>query len=220
MALRNRAMDFALERELDVGSTEAGNQTTISTKGHGGTRLPMAIRLDASVIGNSDTGYMQFGGLSAAIGVSNILTLGGFAATGTETTTKTGFKMSGNQPAFGMYLRSRQPSRTGVTWKLAVARSSGDADITRSAVLANTETGTGSASLNTTAASAEFGYGFARGNAVFTPFVRLATVSTDRGAFSEDATVSFPASFNAYSLTETTLSLGLNGHIKAVVPTR
>jgi len=122
--------------------------------------------------------------------------------------------MTGNQPAFGLYLRSRNPSNLGLTWKVSAAGSMGKATITRSAVLASTEAGHGVASLVTSSASAEVGYGFELGQIQLTPFTRLATVSTTREAYSEASDVSFPATFNSYKQSEMTITLGVSGRGK------
>lgn len=210
---RNAALSFALGRELNLRNGGTAPREVVSSQGQPALRLPMAVRLDGVVVNSAATGRMQYAGVSGAFGLSDTLTLGGFVSTGSEATTETGFSMTGNQPAFGIYLRSGDVSQTGLTWKVALAAMAGNADIARPATLANTEAGHGTASLDGRSATAEVGYGFDTGAAMLSPFVQIASATTTRGAYTEASDISFPVSYEAYSPAVTTLTLGLNGNV-------
>ena len=210
---RNAALSFALGRELRLRNGGSAPQEVVSSQGQPALRMPMAIRLDGAVVDSAATGQMQYAGVSGAFGLSDTLTLGGFVSTGSEATTETGFSMSGNQPALGIYLRSGDAGQTGLTWKVALGAMAGNADIARPATLANTEAGHGTASLDGRSASAEVGYGFNAGAAMLSPFVQIASATTTRGAYTEASDISFPVSYDAYSSAVTTFTLGLNGEV-------
>ncbi len=198
IGMRNAGLDAARERELEVRRPASGTQPP-----------PMALRLEGSLTANAETASAGFAAITGAVGIGERLVLGGFLSTGAEISTQTGFSMSGGQPAAGIYLRSRDVLASGVTWKLALAGLSGAAQITRSALLADTEPGTGAAALDGSSASFELGYTIVGDDGKLTPFLRLAGASTTRSAYTETDAVSFPVSFDAYDFTETTLTLGL-----------
>ena len=208
VGMRNAVMNFTLNRELTVNRPAA-------TKADGPATLPMALRLEAGLADSSGTGQQHFGGITAALGLSDSLTLNGFVSGLGELRGIDGLDLSGDQTAIGFSLRSNSAGNTGLTWRLAVARSGGDADISRSSALADTESGSGNASLTTLAARGEIGYGFDRGFALLTPYLRIENARTTRGAYTESGSVSSPASFDAYTSEVTTATLGLNGELRA-----
>jgi len=205
---RNGAAVFSLGRELVVARTGTG-----ATRAKFSLGMPMAIRLEGSLSGNQGVNNAASGGLSAAFGLSDTLTLGGFVSAGKELTSYNTIAQSAVQTNLGLYMRSGQPDHLGLTWKLALASSTGDATITRDALLLNTEAGTGTAALATYAASFELGYGLNVNAYKLTPFLRVSVSQTARGAYTEDAAITFPVTYDAYTETQAVATLGMDGTI-------
>lgn len=197
-------------RRSDLRPASGTLQAIQSTRG-GETTRPIALQFNYSVVGSAESALVQIAGVNAEVGLNNAYTLGGFLTNTSELTSKTGFRMSGSQPAGGLYLRWRDPVNAQLTWKVAAAGSIGRAIITRTSNLVSTEAGHGETTMQTMSASAEVGYSFAAGPIQVSPVLKLATASSIRGGYTEVNDISFPVTFNKLVQTETTLSLGING---------
>ena len=203
---RNGAAVFSLGRELEVARAGTG-----PTRAKFSLGMPMAIRLEGALSGNQGVNNAASGGLSVAFGLGDKLTLGGFVSVGKEKTSYNTINQSGVQTNLGLYLRSRQPERLGLTWKLALAASAGDASITRAATLVNTEAGTGTAALSTYAASFELGYGLNVQAVNLIPFLRVSVSQSQRDGYTEGAAITFPVTYDAYTEAQATATLGFAG---------
>ena len=209
IAALGAGLSFAAETELDAGAGGPPSTVSISSKSHSDSQ-PMVIRLGASASSNADTGSLSFGSVSAAIGLSEELTVGGFASLGTEASSLGGLGFDGTITSFGAFVRSNPLGGSGLTWKAAVATSGGAVTISRDDSLVGTEAASGSSTLSSTAASFELGYRIAAQNRITTPFLRLAQTSTTRAAYDEDASYDFPISYDSVTEVVTTATLGLD----------
>jgi probable HAF family extracellular repeat protein len=209
IAALGAGLSFAAETELDAGSGGQPSTVSISSKSHSDS-LPMVIRLGASASSNADTGSLSFGSVSGAIGLSEELTVGGFASLGTEASSLGGLGFDGTITSFGAFVRSTPLGGSGLTWKAALATSGGAVTISRDDSLVGTEAASGSSTLSSTAASFELGYRMAAQNRITTPFLRLAQTSTTRAAYDEDASYDFPIFYDAVTEVVTTATLGLD----------
>ena len=209
VAALGAGLSFAAETELDAGTGGQPSTVSISSKSYSDS-LPMAIRLGASASSNADTGSLSFGSITGAIGLSEELTVGGFASLGTEASSLGGLGFDGKINSFGAWVRSKPLGGSGLTWKAALANSNGAVTISRDDSLVGTEAASGSSTLSSTAASFELGYRMAAQNRITTPFLRLAQTSTTRAAYDEDASYNFPISYDAVTEVVTTATLGLD----------
>lgn len=208
--MSNASLGAMLGRELEVSRSGSGG-AAFSSKGAGGHARPVAIRFEGTLASNVAIGTQASGGATAAVGIGERLTFGGFVTTGNEISALGGFGVDTQQTAGGIYLRSRAADRTGLTWKAALAYSGGDARIVRAATLANTEAGTGTSLLATTAGSFEIGTGIQAGKALLTPFVRIAAMSTTRAGYTEANTIAFPVTYDAYRQDIVVATVGIEG---------
>ena len=209
IAALGAGLRFAAETELDAGTGGQPSTVSISSKSYSDS-LPMVIRLGASASSNADTGSLSFGSVSAAIGLSEEMTVGGFASLGTEASSLGGLGFDGTITSFGAFVRSTPLGGSGLTWKAALATSGGAVTISRDDSLVGTEAASGSSTLSSTAASFELGYRMAAQNRITTPFLRLAQTSTTRAAYDEDASYDFPIFYDAVTEVVTTATLGLD----------
>jgi probable HAF family extracellular repeat protein len=193
-----------LGQEIMEMGAEGGN-AVLSSQGR--ARNPVTLRFSLGASTN-DAGDARIAGVTAATAIGNALTLGGYVGLEDYSSDLGGFKTDGAVGAFGVYLRSNAGG-TGWTWKLAASHLGGDADITRAATLAATETGTGSADFRARSVLAEVGYGFDRGGMRVTPFGRLSHTKSKRDAYTEASGIAFPVSYGDHEQSWTVLGLGI-----------
>jgi len=206
------SLSLAAETELDASEVAKPSNDTISSKSYS-DRLPTVIRLGASASSNADTGSLSFGSASGAIGLSEEMTIGGFAALGTKPSSLGGLAFDGAISSFGAFVRRNPLGGSGLTWKAALATSVGDVTISRDDSLVGTEAASGSSGLSSTSASFELGYRILAQNRVTSPFLRLARTSTTRAAYDEGTSYSFPISYDAVTELVTTATLGVDSRL-------
>jgi len=206
------SLSLAAETELDASEVAKPSNDTISSKSYS-DRLPTVIRLGASASSNADTGSLSFGSASGAIGLSEEMTIGGFAALGTKPSSLGGLAFDGAISSFGAFVRRNPLGGSGLTWKAALATSVGDVTISRDDSLVGTEAASGSSGLSSTSASFELGYRILAQNRVTSPFLRLARTSTTRAAYDEGTSYSFPISYDAVTELVKTATLGVDSRL-------
>lgn len=201
-----------VDNELEPGEAGGGG-ATVSTQGAMPKRMPIALNFSASRTTNGIGLSQNNASLSAAVGLTPYLTFGGFVQTSSQGQGTATFDFAGNSPSAGLYLRGGQKFGTGLTWKLSYAMMKGDATITRDAGFANTEIGTGTASVEATALNAEVGFGYNLRNTAMNSFVQVKRTTGERGAFTETAGATFPINYDAFSQEHTTFVLGTSARI-------
>jgi uncharacterized membrane protein len=204
------ALASAVETELFIAPSKATvNDFVVSTSGVA-PRKPMVFSISASQSSNDDTGNLKLASLSAAIGVSQQITAGGFLAAGDDGTNLSGFGFDGILTSFGGFVRGVPLGETGLTWKASLAQSIGDVTINRDAILTGTEAGQGFSAIRSFASSFELGYQMKSGTSSTTPFVRATQTSSTRNAYQEKTDVSFPISYAESTETVTTATFGVD----------
>jgi len=193
-----------LGQEIMEMGAEGGN-AVLSSQGR--ARNPVTLRFSVGASTN-DAGEARIAGVTAATAIGSDLTLGGYVGLEDYSSDLGGFDTDGTVGAFGVYLR-RNAGGTGWTWKLAASHLGGEADITRAATLAATETGIGSADFRARSVLAEVGYGIDRGAMRVTPFGRLSHTKAKRDGYTEAAGIAFPVSYDDHEQSWTVLTLGV-----------
>lgn len=187
---------------------------TVSTKGEAAPNR-LALRFGA-LTDDSGAGNLTVGSLTAAYQIDDRLSAGISYERADQTQTDQGFSTRADSDALAVYLRSRNAGGAGLTWKLAFGQSRGDITIDRAAGVVGAEAGTGSATLRVRAASAELGYGIRSGDRLLvSSYLRLTHATLTRGAYAEQATIAFPLTYHATTITRTTATLGLDVTIAA-----
>lgn len=153
------------------------------------------------------------GVLNAAYRVTPQVRLGAFVDYRGAEKEPSGINFSNDLPTFGAFLRYNQNlNGIGLQAKVLAAFRNGDAMITRGSSLADTEPGSGKASLNSYVISGELGWGFAFSPTMLAnPFVGVRYTEAARGAYTEATTpdVEYPISYDQYSQRFTTATAGL-----------
>lgn len=206
--------EFALGQEISV-PTQTDAVTRLSTKGSGTIRPPISVRVSLAGAANSDATDVALAGVTAAAALSPNLTFGGYLGLGQEIGSLEGFGIDGNFNTVGLYLRGNPTGGTGLTWKLALAQTGSDVEITRAASLANTEAGSGDSSMKSRAASFELGYSFLQGNTTLTPFAKITRTTYERDGYTENNGIAFPVTYDAHKQDATFATLGLNADFVA-----
>ena len=196
---------FALGQELTVRRDEA----CLSAKEWktNGCRAPVAMRVTVGGAANRDSIDLGVAGVTAAVGITPTLTLGGYFGLGTEVDSLQGFGIDGAFRSVGAYLR--HDAGAGVTWKLAYGQSGSNVDISRGMQRPNTEFGTGNSKMTSRGALAEIGYKFSQNQFNITPFGRLIHSNYKRDAYSERSNIAFPVTYDEYKQSETVAALGV-----------
>jgi hypothetical protein len=158
-----------------------------------------------------DTMNEGAGVMTAAFRLSPSLHLGGLIDYGATRQDPLGLKSSDQRPTIGAFLAYGDP--LGLQGKLSTAMKSDHVTVKRSNVLANTEAGSGKASLTAYAVAGELGWAFSLGGTmVATPYGGLRVTESRRGAYSETlvaGSVDDPLSYTAIAQRLTTTSAGL-----------
>jgi len=96
---------------------------------------------------------------------------------------------------------SEHDNGTGIQFKTSAAYNSGNITSTRDSSLDGTEAGTGKTSLNSYAISSVLAYGLMLANSsVLMPFAGVSHTNSTRGSYAEDSSVTYPISYNSFSL--------------------
>ena len=125
-----------------------------------------------------------------------------------------GLKFGDPQPLIGAFLGYDQEGEgRGLQGKLTAAMNLGAVTLTRANGLAETEPGSGKASLNSFGVAGEIGWGLALdGETLVTPYLGLRHTLARRGAYGESAVASvvdFPLSYTPFSQSLTTATTGM-----------
>lgn len=203
---RSNVLVTLLGSELDLTPMSGtGLNGRLSSKGAAALDAPrpFSIRLDGTFRSGGGADDMGIAGATAATPVSRRLSLGGSIRKASTS--------EGDALSVATYLRSREVNGTGLTWRGALGYSSGDVALVRDASLSNTEVGEGETSVRSYAATAELGYDIIQTGASFTPFARLTRSTTRRDGYVEAETAAFPVTYDNYTLTTTTLTVGVDG---------
>ena len=171
-------------------------------------KLPTAINIMASRSSNKNASNVSIGGITAAVALPNELTVGGFAALGTDGTSLSGFGFDGTLKAFGGFVRGASLGNTKLAWKASIATSGGDVTIARDSSLTGTEAASGISKLTSKSASLEVGYKTLLSGQAVSPYLRLTRAITTRDAYTEQAN-SFPIAYSENKQTATTAKVGI-----------
>jgi probable HAF family extracellular repeat protein len=191
-----------LGREVALRGPGAGNGDTAAPR-------PVAVRVGGLLAHNADVASGAGADVSAAIGLTPKLTLGGFVEIVGETDSDSAVSLGGTYVSGGASLRYRaSPDGTGLTWRVAAVAGGGDFDVTRRDFLPNTETGKGATALTALGLSAEIGYGIATAGGMVTPFARLTGSRVTRDGFTETDASAFPLAYDDHRDEALTLTLG------------
>jgi hypothetical protein len=162
----------------------------------------------ASRSSNKNASNVSIGGITAAVALPNELTVGGFAALGTDGTSLSGFGFDGTLKAFGGFVRGASLGNTKLAWKASIATSGGDVTIARDSSLTGTEAASGNSKLTSKSASFEVGYKTLLSGQAVSPYLRLTRAITTRDAYTEQAN-SFPIAYSENKQTATTATVGI-----------
>jgi probable HAF family extracellular repeat protein len=206
--------EFALGQEISA-PRPVDTVTRLSTKDDAHSRPPIAVRVSLAGAANSDTTDVALAGVTAAAALSPALTIGGYLGLGQEVGALEGFGIDGRFNSYGLYLRGNPSGDTGLTWKLALAQTGSDVDITRAASLANTESGAGDSHMISRAASFELGYGFQQGETTLTPFAKVTHTTYQRDGYTENNGIAFPVTYRDHKQDATFATIGLNAEFSA-----
>ena len=171
-------------------------------------KLPTAINIMASRSSNKNASNVSIGGITAAVVLPNELTVGGFAALGTDGTSLSGFGFDGTLKAFGGFVRGASLGNTNLSWKASIATSGGDVKIARDSSLTGTEAASGNSKLTSKSASFEVGYKTLLSGQAVSPYLRLTRAITTRDAYTEQAD-NFPIAYSENKQTATTATVGI-----------
>ncbi len=154
------------------------------------------------------------GVFTAAYRVSDKVRFGGFIDYTVAEKENTGLKLGDPKPTVGLFAAySDNSDLTGFQAKATAAYNSGKVAVTRDNRVVGTEPGSGKAGLETYAASAELGWGFAVSPTMrATPYGGLRYSDVTRKAYAEGAiadTVDYPISYNAYYQRQTSVTTGV-----------
>lgn len=193
----NQMLVGAAEQEVDVNFSETAGPSisssglSVSTSGES-TRYRWAARAEGSFDRNADLGQTRNGSFVVAYGLKDDLDIGVYGNRRGLDLAFGGFSFDGNMTSVGVYLRKRPDDGIGMQWKLAIGGATGNAD------------------LNGRVAALEIGYGKKLGEAMLTSYGRLTYSRMGRDGYTETDTVTAPVTYDAYSQTLTTLTLGVN----------
>jgi uncharacterized protein with beta-barrel porin domain len=200
------SLSNAVQAELEV---DTGTQMLRRRGPSNPDKMPMAVRISAAQSSNKNASTVSVAGITAAVGLSDELTVGGFVGLANGGTSLSGFGFSGNMTSFGGFVRGTSLGDTGLTWKASLATSGGDVTIARDASLMGTEVATGTSALRSSAGSLELGYTIASDERVISPYLRLTHSMTTRDGYVEQAG-SFPITYADNKQSATTATLGVN----------
>jgi len=154
-------------------------------------------RYGRSTMGNEGTGL-----ISGAWQVSPTLRMGGFVEQGDVKLRNGGVGFSSNAPNLGAFLRwNANTDGSGLQARVSFASHIGSLQMTRDKTLADTEAGSGMASLQSYALGAELAWAIPVGaNTVLKPYLGLQDTRSQRGAYTEAsaADVAYPISYEAF----------------------
>jgi autotransporter-associated beta strand protein len=159
----------------------------------------MAIegRHGRSTMGNEGTGL-----ISGAWQVSPTLRMGGYLEQGDVKLRNGGVGFSSNAPNLGAFLRwNANTDGSGLQARVSFATQMGSLQMTRDKTLADTEAGSGTASLQSYALGAELAWAIPVGaSTVLKPYLGLQDTRSQRGAYTEASTadVAYPISYEAF----------------------
>ena len=171
-------------------------------------KLPTAIKIMASRSSNENASNISIASITAAVALPNELTVGGFAALGTDGTSLSGFGFDGTLNAFGGFVRGASLGNTSLTWKASFATSGGNITIARDSSLTGTEAASGNSNLTSQAASFEIGNNILLSGREVSPYLRLTRAITTRDAYTEQAN-SFPIAYSEHIQAATTATVGV-----------
>ncbi len=144
IAVFTASLGNSVQAELEVDT--AGQMNFMANAGST-PKLPMAIKISAARSSNDSTSTLTVGSISAAVGLSDELTVGGSLSRGRDGTSLSGFGFTGDMTALSGFVRGKSFGGTGLTWKASLATSGGDVTIGRDDSLTGTETATGASLL-------------------------------------------------------------------------
>lgn len=188
--------------------TQIAGETCMAETGRGCLRTGLA---HSSTGATTDvSGSVSISTLSYGHGVTDRVTFGFTLAFGATELRANGFDMGTgvSGAVWGSYSQGGT-DHTGWQGEVAVGYGKSSGQITRGRGLEDVLLSTGEAELSTTLARAELGYGHRRGAWLLTPHLGISQLRTARNAYGE-AGGDFSASFEALSVTQTTLDLGLD----------
>lgn len=202
-----------LQVDVNFNSGSGESKTTASSQGSGAAAgfYRWAARADGALSNNADMGNTKTGSLVLAYGLKPDLDVGLYTAMRGIDLSLNGNGFDGTMNAYGVYLRKRDDSGVGLQWKASLATTRGSATLSRGENTDGADAAFGTANLTGSAASAELGYGMKVKGFTVTSFARLSYSSMTRGAYAEDAATAAPISYDAFTQTSTTITVGASG---------
>lgn len=198
------------QQETAVIIPDQLSSITVSTKGSANPNR-VALRFGALTGGTGDGNDVSVGSVTGAFQIDEKLVAGASYERASQTSTDQGFVSDSTSTALTVYLRSRNANGEGLTWKLAYGIGNGDIDVSRAAGVVGAEAGRGTADLRSKLASVELGYGIrASDSMMVSPFFRLSHATVSRAAYTEDATIAFPLSYDEAEFFRTTATFGVD----------
>lgn len=210
MARLSGALTRLAHQELQVQVPVSLGVLSISTQGTLEPGPRFALRIGGTYAENADTGTASVGSMTAAMALSDTLTLGGSVEDGSTNTRIGGFEARGTASSLAVYLRSRNVDGQGLTWRVSAGYASGTSTYARGAGFPESEGGFGTASNTAVYGAVDIGYAVRFGGLTLTPNLRLAQSSATRGAYTETNAVGFPLSFDAFTESATTVTVSFD----------
>lgn len=213
MRQAERVLVGVSELQVDVNFNSGESKTSASSQGSGEVAgfYRWAARADGALSNNADMGNTKTGSLVLAYGLKPDLDVGLYTAMRGIDLTLNGSGFDGTMNAYGVYLRKRDDTGVGLQWKASLAATRGSATLSRGENTDGADAAFGTANLTGNAASAELGYGVKVKGFTVTSFARLSYSSMTRGAYAEDAATAAPISYDAFTQTSTTITVGASG---------
>ncbi len=174
--------------------------------------MAMEGRTGRSTLGSEGTGL-----ISGAWQVSPTLRAGGYVEQGDVKLSGSGVGFNSNAPGLGGFLRwSAQADGSGLQARMSFATHSGSLQITRDKALADTEPGSGTASVQSYAVGAELAWAVpVSASTVLKPYLSVQDTRSQRNAYTESsaAEVTSPMNYDDFqhNTQYTTLGLGMSG---------
>ena len=174
--------------------------------------MAMEGRTGRSTLGNEGTGL-----ISGAWQVLPTLRVGGYVEQGDVKLSGSGVGFNSNAPGLGGFLRwNAQTDGSGLQARMSFATHSGSLQITRDKSLADTEAGSGTASLQSYSVGLELAWAIpVSASTVLKPYLSVQDTRSQRDAYTENsaAEVTSPMNYDAFqhNTRYTTLGLGMSG---------
>ncbi|MEY4871678.1 MAG: hypothetical protein RLZZ563_1008 [Pseudomonadota bacterium] len=169
------------------------------------------LRFGALLSRVGDFGGARINSLAGDVRIDEHLVAGASYERARQGQTDLGFASDTTFSAVSAYLGSNRDKDEGLIWTLAYTVRQGTVGTYRFPGVVGAEMGYGTATMSSHRASVELGYGLRPNDSLLvTPLFRLSHSKITRAAYTEDATIAFPLSYDAANFDRTTATLGLD----------